>query len=99
MEVITSLILLSILVLPPMMLAGKEAVELFFPNQNSSRPGQLDAPTSSDSDQAKAAVYDGMATVEIPVMEPQVVAYEPVLPPGEDDQIEFIDPPGRVSNA
>ncbi len=99
MEVITSLILLSVLVLPPMVLAGKEAVEMFFSDQVTIRTGQADVATSGEAESSTMSVYDGMDTVEIPVMEPQVVAYEPVLPPGDDGQVEFIDPPGRASNA
>ena len=102
METITSLIFLSVFLIPPMMLAGKEAMDVLFLNKLKAllaRQGLEKDTECQATKQDQPAVYDGMATVEIPVFGPQIVAYEPVLPPGEDYSIELLDPPGRASNA
>ena len=97
MELIASLILLSVFVIPPMALAGMEVIDRLFSNgaQGNLSKGQ----SILETNQEESSLYDGMITVEIPVMEPQDVAYEPVLPPGDDNGIELVDPPRRLSNA
>jgi len=102
METITSLIFLSVLLIPPMMLAGKEVMDVLFFDKTGAVFGKhhkMKQTANKDTNHDQAAVYDGMATVEIPVFEPQVVAYEPVLSPDEDYGIELLDSPGRASSA
>ena len=93
MEAITGLVLLLLLVIPPMMMAGSEILSLLLENNND-MSDKIIPP-----EQEPTPVYDGMSTVEIPVMGPQVVAYEPVLPPGEEFEIELVMRPERVSRA
>lgn len=84
-----------------MWLAGKEAMDLFISVSGNKqfKPDSMTEASAGTGQDDKMAVYDGMITVEIPVLEPQVVAYEPVIPPGEEPQIEFISLPGQASNA
>lgn len=95
METVTSLVLLTIFVVPPITLAGKEAIELLIIKANRSirTGGNL-----VDNEQKTDSVYDGMNTVEIPVYEPQVIAYESVLP-NADEHIEIIESTDRAFKA
>ena len=89
MELIFSLIVLAVLVIPPVYLAGREMltfVTTVCSGQVHSHKAVEDSAESTVADPAN--VYDGMITVEIPVSSPQVVAYEP--PPNVDADIEII---------
>lgn len=103
MESITSLILLVALILPPLFLAGREIIYWLFIDETrplfGKRGEQETAPGHiTDAEWETPPMYDGMITVEIPVSDPQVIAYEP---PGQEDEEEIIvlGPVSRVTRA
>jgi len=93
LEITVSLILLSVLVFPPLALALREVLDRLLFNETASLLAKKltsKGAATSETENEQSAVYDGMITVEIPIHEPQVVAYEPVLPPGDEQGIEII---------
>ena len=89
MELIFSLVLLAVLVVPPLYLASREVlarVTNLCAGQVHSHH-RVEEPADAPGE-VSDTVYDGMITVEIPVLSPQVVAYEP--PPNVDTDIEII---------
>ena len=91
MELILGLTLLAVLILPPMLLAGYEVIEEVFINQSYwdlDKLVMIITQQSGVSMENENTVYDGMITVEIPVSEPQEVAYEPY--PQLDVEVEII---------
>lgn len=87
MELILSLILVAALVIGLTCWAGKLLLEhIRFSAGTASMHSKPSTGIGADQ-----SVYDGMSTVEIPVLEPQVVAYEP--PPQIDDDIEILNHP------
>lgn len=106
MELITGLILLGILIVPPLFLVGRRVLNrLFFDEANvlfGKRGKFKDAHDRYNDEQwENSPVYDGMITVEIPVVDGQVIAYEP-LPDtafGGDDENVVAGPVSRASRA
>ncbi len=100
MELILSLILLVVLLLPPLYLAGKEMLDkLFFyvtgTSFNTSRADKARHDPYIDGWETPP-VYDGTITIEIPAPRDQVIAYEPLL---DDAEIALLDYPSRASRA
>lgn len=96
MEIIISLILVTMVVILLAGLTGKGNLGKVFGRHTSGRKDVADRGVEQEQGNA---VFDGMITVEIPIQEPQEVAYEPVLPHGEDSDIEIVERPDRVSSA
>jgi len=98
-ELIISLILLVILIIPPLFLAGRKVLN----RRLSDEAGALFGKRSEAKDVQweNGPVYDGMITVKLPVTDIQVIAYEP-LPDigfGADDEIVVVEPVSRASRA
>lgn len=97
MEFITSLIILFLLILPPFYLAGRELFMTVIPNRHGV-PVSAGQP-EEEPEWENSQVYDGMITVEIPVYDNQVVAYDPVFETDFAEELEIIIPPSQASRA
>ena len=96
MELVASLILLVVLIVPPFYLAGREVLTMFFFDEADAVSGKH---RRDEPEWETPPVFDGMITVEIPVSDNQVVAYDPVLEADPDDEPEIILPSSRASSA
>lgn len=106
MDLITSLIFLVVLIVPPLYLAGRKVLRRLSSDETAAPLGKRARPQDSSDQLAteqrdNSQVYDGMITIEIPVADAQVIAYEPLSDTGLglDDEIIVVEPVCRASRA
>ena len=99
MELITYLILLAVLLVPPLFLAGREILGKLYFYVTATLGKFRDAkelPARYADGWETPPVYDGTVTIEIPAPRDQIIAYEPLL---DDGDIALLDYPSRASRA